>query len=410
MKKALSAVFAILILIAIWLTRGAFSPVGTGGQPAPDQGVCKEIVGTIEKGETLFDVFKKWKLDIGDLFRIREASASIYRLREVRPGQPYKIVLDDSGLRSFDYWIDDDCILSISREERGFCAARKAVDYEKRTQHLGGVITDNVVATMGHDRDHLMLALQLSDIYSWDIDFTTDIRKGDTFRIVAEAFYLNGEFRKYGEILAAEFANNGKIYHAYRFEHDGKADYYDGDGKALRKAFLKAPLSFRRISSGFSRGRLHPILRIYRPHHGMDYAAPAGTPVSASGDGTVIFSGHRGQYGKLIILRHPNGYTTRYGHLSRIERGIAKGRKVDQGRIIGYVGATGLATGPHLHYEMRRGGRPINPLDLRIPREKAIPGEAIAEFRKLKGEMNNRLAAIAPPAVASTGRSSRRAL
>jgi len=289
MKKAFTA--ACIILIAVWVMRGNFSVIETGEQPAPEQVAYKEVVGTIGKGETFFDIFKKWKLDMVDLFALREASAGIHRLREVRPGQPYKIVLDDNGLRSFDYWIDDDSILSINREEGGFCAARKTIDYEKRIQHLDGVIADNLVASMGQGRDNLMLALQLSDIFAWDIDFTSDLRNGDTFKIVVEGLYLDGEFRKYGNILAAEFSNDGESCRAYRYGRDGNAEYYDADGKALKKAFLKAPLSFRRISSGFSNGRFHPILKIYRPHHGLDYAAPAGTPVSAVGDGTVLFAG-----------------------------------------------------------------------------------------------------------------------
>lgn len=399
MKKALTA--ACIILIAVWVMRSDFSVIETGEQPAPEQVAYKEVVGTIGKGETFFDIFKKWKLDMVDLFALREASAGIHRLREVRPGQPYKIVLDDNGLRSFDYWIDDDSILSINREEGGFCAARKTIDYEKRIQHMGGVIADNLVASIGQGRDNLMLALQLSDIFAWDIDFTSDLRNGDTFKIVVEGLYLDGEFRKYGNILSAEFGNDGESCRAYRYERDGNAEYYDADGKALKKAFLKAPLSFRRISSGFSNGRFHPILKIYRPHHGLDYAAPAGTPVSAVGDGTVLFAGHKGQYGRLVIIKHPNGWKTYYGHLSKIEKGVRQGRKVEQGGIIGRVGATGLATGPHLHYEVRIGNKPVNPHRLKLPRGSAIPLASRTEFAAFRSGMDKRLASITPQIFAS---------
>ncbi|MEW6601952.1 MAG: peptidoglycan DD-metalloendopeptidase family protein [Nitrospirota bacterium] len=394
MKKAFTA--ACIILIAVWVMRVNFSVIETGEQPAPEQGAYKEVVGTIGRGETFFDIFKKWKLDMVDLFALREASAGIHRLREVRPGQPYKIVLDDNGLRSFDYWIDDDSILSINREEGGFCAARKTIDYEKRLQHLGGVIADNLVASMGQGRDNLMLALQLSDIFAWDIDFTSDLRNGDTFKIVVEGLYLDGEFRKYGNILSAEFSNDGESCRAYRFEHNGKIDYYDDEGKSLRRAFLKAPLSFRRISSGFSLGRSHPVLKIYRPHHGLDYAAPAGTPVSAIGDGAVVFAGKKGQYGNLVIIRHPNGYKTYYGHLSRFGSGIKSRIKVKQGQAIGYVGSTGLATGPHLHYEIRVNNRPVNPVAVKTLKGSAIPKKLMAEFRGFKKQMYGRLASIMP--------------
>jgi murein DD-endopeptidase MepM/ murein hydrolase activator NlpD len=252
---------------------------------------------------------------------------------------------------------------------------------------------------MGNGRENMMLAMQLSDIFAWDIDFTTDLRDGDTFKIVVEALYLDGEFKKYGDILAAEFVNNGETYRAYRFEHNGKAGYYDEEGKSLRKAFLKAPLSFRRISSGFSLGRFHPILKIYRPHHGLDYAAPAGTPVSAMGDGTVIFAGKKGQYGNLVIIRHPNGYKTYYGHLSKFGKDIKKGTKVEQGQIIGYVGSTGLATGPHLHYELRIRNRPVNPVTVKSLKGTSIPEKLMAEFRGFKNQMDGRLASIILKAV-----------
>lgn len=400
MKKAVITAF--MVLIGAWAAGDYFGTAVTDMQPAPGKVACKEIAGTVGKGETFFDIFRKWKLDIGDLFRLREASAGVHRLHEVQPGQPYKIVLDDNGLRSFYYWIDDDYILCVTREEDGFYATRKTVDYEKRIQHLAGVITDNLVDSMGRGRENLMLALQLSDIYSWDIDFTADIRKGDTFRMVVEALYLDGKFRKYGEILAAEFVNNGKAHHAYRFEHDGTSEYYDAAGKSLKKAFLKAPLSFRRISSGFSKGRFHPILKIRRPHHGLDYAAPAGTPVSAVGDGTVVFAGRKGQYGNIVIIRHPNGWDTYYGHLSLIEKWVRQGAKVDQGQFIGRVGSTGLATGPHLHYEVRIKNRPVDPADLAMPEGKTIPSLYMARFRDFREQMDMRLASAEPPLLASS--------
>lgn len=402
MKKALIVVFAVVLFA--WAVRGHFSSRETAKQQPPVQDAHrKEIAGTVAKGETLFDIFRKWKLDIGDLFKLREASAGIHRLREVRPGQPYKIVLDDSGLKSFQYWIDDDSLLSVNREESGFCAIRQTVDYEKRIYYFGGAITDNLIASMGSGRHNLMLALQLSDIYSWDIDFTTDIRRGDTFRMVVEAFYLNGEFRKYGDILAAEFVNDGETYRAYRFEHDGASGYYDDDGKSLRKAFLKAPLNFRRISSSFSRGRFHPILKVYRPHHGLDYAARAGTPVSAVGDGRVVFAGRKGQYGNIVIIRHPNGWKTCYGHLSSIAKGIRRWAKVEQGMVIGRVGSTGLATGPHLHYEVRINNRPVDPASLVLPGEDEVPAALIARFRDVKEKMYARLASIEVPLHAFSG-------
>jgi murein DD-endopeptidase MepM/ murein hydrolase activator NlpD len=360
-----------------------------------------EITGNIKKGETLFDIFKKYKLDIIELFKLKEASADIHKLKDLYPGHPYKIVIDDSSqINEFVYWIDDDNILNITRTESGFCAEKKSVEYEKKIEHIGGTINGNLILSMGEGRENLMLALQLSDIFAWDIDFTTDLRNGDVYKIVVEGFYLNGEFKKYGNILSAEFINNGETFYAYRFENNDEIDYYDDNGKSLRRSFLKAPLSFRRISSGFSKRRLHPILKIYRPHLGIDYAASVGTPVSTVGDGTVLFAGYKGQNGNMVIIKHFNGYRTYYGHLSKFKKGIKKGVKVKQGQIIGYVGATGLATGPHLDYRIKINNKFVNPLTLNLPRGKSIPKNLMAEFRNFKNEMDTRLASITPPAFA----------
>ena len=350
---------AIFVTTAFLLWRNDFTvfhgPRGREGSDVPaERAACREISGSIQKGETFFDIFKKYNLDPTQLFKLREASADIHQLKNVCPDRPYKIVLDGSDrITSLKYWIDDDTILSISSTDSGFNAEKVPVAYEKRIILRAGRIHGNLVSSLGNGREDLMLALALSDIFAWDIDFNTDLRNDDLFKVVVEGLYLNGEFKKYGEILSAEFVNSGRDYFGYRFEHDGRAEYYDEQGSSLRRAFLKAPLSFRRISSRFTDGRYHPILKIYRPHHGLDYAAPSGTPVSAAGDGTVVFAGRKGQYGNLVILRHGNGYKTYYGHLSRIAGGIRPGKKVQQGDLIAYVGMTGLATGPHLHYEMR---------------------------------------------------------
>ncbi|MDI6727861.1 MAG: peptidoglycan DD-metalloendopeptidase family protein [Thermodesulfovibrionales bacterium] len=397
MKRIL--ITAVFLITAFLMMRGDFD-IFNKQENAGKYGKYREISGTVKKGETLFNIFKKYNLNITELFKIKEASANIHRLREVYPGQPYKIIIDDNNrINSFIYWIDDDSVLNIGRTEYGFCAEKKAVEYEKRTLHLGGVIKDNLMSSIGSGIENMTLALQLSDIFAWDIDFATDLRNGDTFKILVEGMYLNGEFKKFGNIFSAEFVNNGEAYRAYRFEHDGKVDYYDNEGKSLRRAFLKAPLSFRRVSSGFSINRFHPVLKIYRPHHGLDYAAPVGTPVSAIGDGKVFFAGYKGGYGKLIIIKHPNGYKTYYGHLSRFGRDIKSGTRVKQGQVIGYVGSTGLATGPHLHYEVRVNNRPVNPTTVKSLKGNSIPKKLMAEFRGFKNQMDERFASIIPAAM-----------
>lgn len=354
----------------------------------------REIAGRIRTGETLFDIFRKNGLDTSALFKMTEASAGIHRLGEVCPNQPYNITLDDQDqIKSFTYWIDDDTALGITTTAEGFCAEKRVVQYEKKTEYIGGQIRDNLVSSIGNGSGGLRMALQLSDIFAWDIDFTTDIRNNDSYKVVVEGLYLDGRLKKYGDIVAAEFINNGQLFRAYRYEVNGRSDFYDEEGKSLKKAFLKAPLNFRSISSFFSKGRKHPILKIYRPHHGIDYAAPTGAPVSVAGDGSVVFAGRNGDYGNLVIVRHRNGYKTYYGHLSRIAKGVRTGSGATQGQIIGFVGSTGLASGPHLHYEMRINDQPVNPLSVKNAGGRPVPEKWLPEFMRLKDDMNTRLVA-----------------
>ncbi len=402
LKKILLLVVALLILAFFMLNRD-IGPEKVSAPPDPvEQSELKEITGTITRGETFFDIFKRNSLEVEELFKLKEASSGVHPLRDLRPGQPYKIVLDDSDrIDSLSYWIDEDSVLKVIRGDNGFYAKKNMIEYEKKTLHLGGIIKDNLISSMGEGGMKLMVALELSDIFAWDIDFTTDLRNGDVFRIVVEGNYLDGELRKFGNILSAEFINAGEAYRAYRYEHAGTAGYYDEKGRSLRKAFLKAPLNFRRISSGFSRSRLHPILKTYRPHHGIDYAAPVWTPVSAIGDGTVVFAGYKRGYGKLVEIKHPNGYRTLYGHLSKFGEGTRNRVKVRQGQVIGYVGSSGLSTGPHLHFEMKINNRPVNPLRINVPRGESIPGSVMADFRKFRQLMDTQLAATVLPVFAS---------
>ncbi len=335
------------------------------------------VSGIVEKGQTLYEIFKRHGLDPGELFRMKEALAGVHSIREIRPGQPYEIHVDtEKRLSTFLYWVNDDSIVRVTRAEAGYQAEKLNLEHERKLLCLEGSIADNLIASMGGGQQNLLLALSLSDVFAWDIDFTTALRKGDTFRVLVEGLYRDGEFKKYGNILAAEFVNDGVLYRAYRFEIDGRADYFDAEGRSLRKAFLKAPLSFRRISSGFSKSRLHPVLNIRRAHNGTDYVAPKGTPVSAMANGQVLAAGRQGGYGNLVVVRHPNGYKTFYGHLSGFAKGVRKGASVAQGQLIGYVGATGLATGPHLHFEMRVNDRPVDPRKVVIPRRRACAAGA----------------------------------
>ncbi|MDX9820615.1 MAG: M23 family metallopeptidase [Syntrophales bacterium] len=408
MKKALvvSVVLVVLVIFAGVLPfMNEEPPEGDVPQTAATP-EYREIAGNVQKGETLSDIFRKYDIEAQQLSKMREASAHLHRLRDLHPDRPYKILLDDRRqVQAFSYWIDDDTVLKILNAGEGFCAEKTVVQYEKRTEYIGGVIRGNLVSSMGSENGRLMLALRLSDIFAWDIDFTADIRNNDRYKIAVEGLYLNGEFKKFGDIVAAEFVNDGRTFRAYRYEMNGEADFYDEEGRSVRKAFLKAPLNFRRISSFFSRRRKHPLLKIYRPHHGVDYVAPAGTPVSTVGDGKVSFAGRKGQYGRLVIVQHRNGYRTYYGHLSRIAKGIRTGTQVEQGQLIGYVGASGLATGPHLHYEMRISDKPLNPLSVKVAQEESVPRIRMADFVQCRNAADTQFASgrFASPVPAGGG-------
>ena len=381
--------FLIVFIVSFSLYQPLINIFRDEPTPVPEIIPLKSINNTIKQGETLFSIFTKYGLRTEELFEMKSAAANIHPLRELQPGNPYRFILDKQNyINSFTYEIDDNTIIKIERMDDCFRAHKCNIPYETHVLTIGGSIEDNLISAVGTDRANYLLALEVADILTWDIDFNTDLRTGDTFRIIAEGLYLNGEFKKYGRILSVEFINNKTPYNAYLFENDGKMDYYNAEGQSLRKAFLKAPLSFRRISSSFSKNRRHPILKIYRPHHGIDYAAATGTPVSATADGTVRFAGYKGNYGKLIIISHRNGYQTYYGHLSRIKSNVHKGKKVRQDDLIGYVGTTGMATGPHLHYEMRMDKTPINPLSVKSIAGKPVPSAQMAEFKKLTHTMD----------------------
>jgi len=238
------------------------------------------------------------------------------------------------------------------------------------------------------------VAIQLADIFSGDVDFHKDLRKGDRFSVIYESLVHAGETVRPGRILAAEFVNQGKTFQAVLFQHtDGQWGYYGFDGKSLRKAFLRSPLEFSRVTSGFSM-RFHPVLQQWRAHKGIDYAAPVGTRVRATGDGVVEIAGRQGGYGNLVVLRHQGKFTTWYGHLSGFGKGITKGRRVSQGETIGYVGMTGLATGPHLHYEFRINDVHQNPLRMALPEAPPISPQLKREFDQQSQPLAERMASI----------------
>jgi murein DD-endopeptidase MepM/ murein hydrolase activator NlpD len=362
------------------------------------------VSGFVQHRDTLQAIFTKHNLDKGELSDIYHSSKTEYDLSKIRTGNFYSFSVDkdDNTIQGMQYGIDDMSFLNVVRHSDGYSAEKVTLPVKRRTGSFYFQIKDNLISSMpGNHREYNRLALALSDIYAWDIDFSNDIRNGDSVKLIVEELWVGEAFRGFGEILSAEFINNGKSHYAFRFDYDGYTDYFDENGKSLKKALLRSPLKFKYISSGFSKRRYHPVLRKYRPHLGVDYAAPTGTPVSAAGSGTVMFAGYKGQNGRMIRIKHPGGYETYYGHLSRIPKKVRKGVKVSQGDIVGYVGTTGLSTGPHLDYRIKSKGKFVNPLKVRLPRGKSIPGNMMARFRKVVNVYNAKLASIARPVIAS---------
>jgi murein DD-endopeptidase MepM/ murein hydrolase activator NlpD len=365
------------------------------------------ITGEVKPEDSFEAIFEKYNLDKLALADIHESAKGIFNLSKIAVGDLYALNLDkdDHTVQSLQYGIDDTSFLNVVRMPDGFVAEKVDLQIDRKIGSLYVNIKGSLMQSMpsGHS-EYVRLALKLSDIYAWDIDFSSDIRNGDAVKIIVEELWVGEVFKGFGDILAAEIINNGEIHPAYRFEHNGETDYYDADGKSLRKALLKSPLKFKYISSRFTKRRLHPKLRVYRPHLGVDYVASTGTPVSAAGSGTVIFAGYKGQNGKMVKIKHNNGYITYYGHLSKIPKKIRKSAKVSQGDIIGYVGSTGLATGPHLDYRIKSKGKFIDPLKLRLPRGTSVPKQMMAAFRQVVGTFDSRLASLMQPIAALDSR------
>jgi murein DD-endopeptidase MepM/ murein hydrolase activator NlpD len=269
-------------------------------------------------------------------------------------------------IRTFTYGIDELRTLRVTRKGDELAAEVLTRTYETRVAAASGSITSSLFGAVSDAGEEDQLAIDLADIFAWDVDFNTELQRGDSFRVAVEKLYLDGQFVKYGPIVSAELVRGTRILQAVRFQNAaGDSGYYAADGTPLRKAFLRSPLRFTRISSGFTGARLHPILNRVRSHFGIDFAAPTGTPVSASADGVVASAGWAGGYGNSVRIRHANGFETLYGHLSRID--VRSGQRVSQGTRIGAVGQTGLATGPHLDYRMVQNGRFVNPFRVQTP-------------------------------------------
>lgn len=360
------------------------------------QPLGQTIEFVVRRNDTLDRIFRQLKLNLTDLASIRELPGVQQQLDRLRPGDTIRLVHDGGAVQSLSRRISETEVLSVTRETStaAFAAEVVATPVEIRESHAQGTIDSSlfVAARAAGVSPEIILRLA-NDIFGWDIDFALDIQPGDRFNVIYEQKFRDGEYIGDGRILAADFVNDGTVHRAVYYESaDGKiADYFSPDGRSMRRQFLRAPLDFTRISSNFDPRRQHPILNMIRAHKGVDYAAPTGTIIKAAGDGRVSFVGTKGGYGRAVILEHGGGISTLYGHMSRFANGLHDGTRVKQGTTIGYVGSSGAATGPHLHYEYRVNGIHKNPRTVSLPDAAPIPEGYLAEFRSHSADLLARL-------------------
>jgi murein DD-endopeptidase MepM/ murein hydrolase activator NlpD len=380
--------------------------VDSGENTDPYTGPEHENWRTIEikSGDTLAEIFSREGIPPQQLHQILDLGGAARNLTRIYPGQTLSLLTDgDSGLIRLEYQIDTFNLLEVRRTGNDFDVSTTYRTPERHVTNASGVINSSLFLAAQKAGLSDNMTLELASIFGWDIDFALDIRKGDQFVVLYDELYLEGERVGEGHILAATFINQGKTYQAVRYtDGSGVTEYYSPDGKNMRKAFLRTPVEYTRISSGFSLGRLHPILNRIRAHKGVDYAAPTGTPVKVTANGKISFMGRKGGYGNAVIVQHGNHYSTLYGHLSRFGSGLSTGSSVRQGQVIGYVGMTGLATGPHLHYEFRIDDVHHDPLTVKLPGSEPLDKAHLADFREKAASLISKLDALLSVQVAST--------
>jgi murein DD-endopeptidase MepM/ murein hydrolase activator NlpD len=350
----------------------------------------KNMEAKLKKGDSLFEILKRKGVDPSQIHELVTAARRVHNLGRMQQNQEFSLDFDkrNGQILRFETDIDDSHRIVVERSDKKLQARKEAYEFEIENEFMSGTINESLFLAADEAGLSPILIIQMAEIFAWDIDFQVDMRRGDSFQVLYEKKCLDGQFNQLGRILASQIVNQGKPFWAFYFVgKNGKSDYYDMDGNSLRKAFLKSPLTYRRISSGFSFRRFHPILKTYRPHLGVDYAAPAGTSVRTIGDGRIIYAGWKKGFGRYIEVRHNETYTSTYGHLHRFAKGIAKGKYVEQGQTIGYVGSTGLATGPHLDFRLLKNGRFTNPLTVNLPDADPVNKKDMPAFKKQVEEL-----------------------
>jgi murein DD-endopeptidase MepM/ murein hydrolase activator NlpD len=364
----------------------------SGSRQAPLVRITTE--GAIGRGETLGSALKKNGVSSAAVHLIATEMEPVFNFRYARPGDGYRLIQDEKGqVLWFRYSRSPLQHYTIARDGEDYALTRHDPELVRRRARIAGLVTTSLYDAVEALGEEVGVANDFAEIFAWDVDFTRGVKPGDEFSILYERLFLVGErgtetYVRPGRILAGHFSNGIQEHRAVYFEQaEGKGGYYRPDGSSVKRELLRAPLNFRRISSRFSRSRVHPILRVRRPHLGIDYAAPYGTPVWAVADGTVIFRGVEGGLGRLVKLRHADGYESYYGHLSRYSQSLRVGQRVQQKEVLGYVGSTGLSTGPHLHFQLMRHGRPVDPAAVHTPAGEPIPPASRQAFARVRDEL-----------------------
>ncbi|MBA1194299.1 peptidoglycan DD-metalloendopeptidase family protein [Pseudomonas entomophila] len=323
----------------------------------------------VAKGDTLSTLFAKVGLPANVVHDVLASSKQAKQFSQLKHGQVLQFEFDkDGALALLHTKVNTLESIRLARTDKGFAFEREISKPMVRTAYAHGVINSSLAASAQRAGLSHSMTMDMARVLGYDIDFAQDIRPGDEFDVVYEQKVMDGKVVGTGNILSARFTNRGKTYTAVRYTNkQGNTSYYTADGNSLRKAFIRTPVDFARISSRFSAGRKHPILNKIRAHKGVDYAAPRGTPIKAAGDGKVLLAGRRGGYGNTVIIKHGNAYQTLYGHMQGFAKGVTTGSTVKQGQVIGYIGTTGLSTGPHLHYEFQVNGVHVDPLSQKVP-------------------------------------------
>lgn len=344
----------------------------------------------VSSGDNLSLIFPRLGLSARDVYNVAQtAGEDAKALLNLKPGQLIRVGTQvdheqNTILKQLQLQLNPMKTLTLTATEDGFETAVVERELDKQRQLVAGEIQNSLFVDGQKAGMSDRLIMEMAHIFGWDVDFALDLRQGDSFKVIYNENFLDGEKIADGEILAAEFTNRGKTFRAIRFtDENGDSRFYTPDGDSMRKAFTRTPVPISRISSGFNPNRKHPVLQTNRPHRGVDYAAPTGTPILATGDGKVDFVGTKGGYGRTVILSHGGRYTTLFAHMSSYKKGLRAGQRVKQGETIGYIGSSGLATGPHLHYEFRVDGVHKNPLTVALPKAEPIPSRYRAEFKTL---------------------------